>query len=397
MRQVLVTDGDERAALAVTRALGGQGIGVIVGAEVKRSLAAASRYCTTSFAYPSPYRQPDEFVDCLLGVIQKQKVDAVFPVSDIAMHVIGPRKTEFERHTSLPVPDYKAFEAISDKYYLTKLAMELDVAVPHTIFLQDGDIDHVLGEVKKFPVVVKPGCSLIRDENGWCKTTVQYAQNAEELRHIYTRHAYLKKPSLIQNRVIGEGQGIFTLMKDGTPVAMFAHRRLREKPPSGGVSVLRESIPLDKALVEPALRLLHHVQWHGVAMVEFKVDRLTKRPVLMEINGRFWGSLQLAVDAGINFPRLLLQTASGEPISLFDSRYRVGIRSRWLLGDLDHLLMRLFKPAESLNLPPNSPSRWRCILDFARSFQRGTYNEMERAGDMRPAIKEWVHYAGGLI
>lgn len=390
--KVLLTDGDERATLAATRALGKQGVDVVVGAASDRSLAATSRYCTDSFAYPSPYSRPNEFLNCIQGIIAKQSFDAVFPMSDIVMHVIAPHKVEFERYTRLPIPEYKVFGSISDKYNLMRVAMELKVPIPDTIFVPDGNIEHVLGSVPTFPVVVKPGCSIIRHESGWRKTAVLYAQNERQLREVFERHEYLKRPSLIQSRIVGEGQGVFVLMNEGTLIAAFAHRRLREKPPSGGVSVLRESIPLDKAVVDPAIRLLQHVRWHGVAMVEYKVEHGTKTPMLMEINGRFWGSLQLAMDSGLNFPWLLFLMATGHVARCTDSSYRVGVKSRWLLGDLDHLLLRLFKPASVLNLPPGSASRWQCVRDFARFFDRDTYYEMERPGDMRPFFHELLQY-----
>ena len=82
--------------------------------------------------------------------------------------------------------------------------------------------------------------------------------------------------------------------------AVFAHRRLREKPPSGGVSVYRESVAPDPSLVARAAALLAGLGWRGVAMVEMKTDARTGTPYLMEVNGRFWGSLQLAVDAGVD-------------------------------------------------------------------------------------------------
>lgn len=391
--RVLVTDGDERAALAVTRALGARDIEVIVGAERQPSLAATSKYCARSIAYPSPYRDPAAFLDCLHNIVTQQKVDALFPISDIAMHVIGPEKSEFERHTRMPIPDYNIFEVISDKYNLMKLASELKVPIPHTIFVPDGNLQTVCNKIGGFPAVVKPGCSLIKQEHGWQKTSVHYANNDDELRSLYRHHEYLMRPSLIQQRVLGEGQGIFALMNEGMPLALFAHRRLREKPPSGGVSVLRESIPLDKALVEPAVRLLQHVRWHGVAMVEFKVDHLTKTPMLMEVNGRFWGSLQLSIDAGINFPWLLFQMASGSATSLPENSYRSGIRSRWLLGDLDHLLMRLWKDEAALNLPTGSPPKWQCVGDFLNVFSRDTYYEIEKLADMRPSLYELRRYA----
>jgi hypothetical protein len=126
------------------------------------------------------------------------------------------------------------------------------------------------------------------------------------------------------------------------------------------------------------------------------VDYLTRVPLLMEINGRFWGSLQLAIDAGMNFPWFLFQMAAGRAVNPFDSNYRTGIKSRWLLGDLDHLLMRLWKPEENLNLPPGYSTRWRCLLEFVQSF-RGTYNEIERFQDSAPWCYEWKRYTHSLV
>jgi predicted ATP-grasp superfamily ATP-dependent carboligase len=159
--------------------------------------------------------------------------------------------------------------------------------------------------------------------------------------------------------------GLFACYDRGYPVALFSHKRLREKPPSGGVSVLCESAPLNPDAVEYASRLLGKLEWHGVAMVEFKQDDRDGTLKLMEINGRFWGSLQLAIDAGVDFPAIAVSIAAGahpEPVT----SYPLGIRNRWFLGDLDVLLTVLFHSRRRLSLPPGFPSR----LDLARDFVR---------------------------
>src|SRR6185503_13811539 len=147
-------------------------------------------------------------------------------------------------------------------------------------------------------------------------------------------------PVLLQREVSGAGEGFFALRWEGRIVAMFAHRRLREKPPWGGVSVYRESIPLADDLAGPGARLLEALDWNGVAMVECKRDASTGRHAIMEINGRFWGSLQLAIDAGVDFPELLVRCVAGETV-LGPRAYRFGVRSRWFWGDVDHLYLRL--------------------------------------------------------
>jgi predicted ATP-grasp superfamily ATP-dependent carboligase len=121
-------------------------------------------------------------------------------------------------------------------------------------------------------------------------------------------------------------------------------------------------------------------------MIEYKLDERTGTPHLMEINGRFWGSLQLAVDAGVDFPSLLAAHALGldpKPVTT----YRTGVRSRWWWGDVDHLLARLRRSPEDLALPPSSPGRWRALADFL-TVRRGDQNEILRRDDPRPFLHE---------
>src|SRR5215472_11143202 len=395
--RALITDRNERSALAVTRALGSQQLEVVVGAETRSSLAAASKYCSRSFVYPSPYSDPDGFVEKLLEIMEQERIAVVFPISDIAMQLIGKEKSRFERNAVVPAPPNSVFDEVSNKYKLMKLALELQIPIPETIFVPDGQVQDIAEQISHYPVVVKPGQSVMKGPNGWSKTSVHYAANAAELLNLYREKNYLRQPSLIQRRVNGEGQGLFALMNKGEPLVLFAHKRLREKPPSGGVSVLRESIELPKPMVDYALRLLQHVSWHGVAMVEFKIDQDRGVPLLMEVNGRFWGSLQLAIDAGVNFPYLLFQLATGQPIQLPPNGYHIGVKSRWLLGDLDHLLLRLFKPKETLQLQPNCLSKWQCLLDFCRLFQPDMYYEIERLEDPGPCMYELRQYLRALL
>lgn len=395
--RVLITDGSQRSALAVTRALGCQDIQVAVGAENKHNLTAASKYCWQSFVYPSPYTNARGFIAKILDVVKDLHIAMVFPISDIAMSLIGQHRQEFEEHIILPIPIAEVFESLSNKYQLMQLATQLAVPIPETVFVPDGRLEKALSSLHSYPVVVKPGRSVISVNNDLYATGVHYARNATELNRLYDNINYLQQPSLIQRRVEGEGQGVFALMNKGKPVALFAHRRLREKPPSGGVSVLRESIALPQPMTEYALRLLQHAGWHGVAMVEFKVDRQTGAPLLMEVNGRFWGSLQLALDAGVNFPYLLYQLAAGEQLRLPANGYRVGVKSRWLLGDLDHLLLRLFKPEAELSLPPHSPTKLQTLMDFCRFYQHSMRYEVLRLDDPKPFAYELRQYLRNLL
>ena len=394
---VLVTDGQERAALAITRGLGQAGIPVIVGAETAKSLAGASRYCVTSWRYPSPLQHPAQFISSLVEAVKRFDITAIVPSTDSSMQVVAAQRDQFRPSVTAMIPSLESYEMVSDKYRLMKFAQELGIPIPNTVFVQDGNIDAVLDQVRAYPVVVKPGRSLLRVAERWIKTSVHFVSNVEELKALYRRTPYLRDPSLIQQRIEGEGQGVFGLFDHGMSCALFAHRRIREKPPAGGVSVLRASIELPKPMTDYAVRLLERVKWHGVAMVEFKVDRHSNVPMLMEINGRFWGSLQLAIDAGLNFPYLLYQTMKGMPVVVPNNAYRIDTKSRWLLGDLDHLLLRLTKSNSELHLDAHAPSRGRCLVEFCKFFQPGLYYEVESLNDPGPALEEYRAWFSHLV
>lgn len=395
--RVLITDGNERSALAVVRALGEVGMQVVVGAETEKSLAGTSRHCTKTFQYPSPLEKPEEFVSTLAEIGRREHIDSVFPVSDLAMQLVARHRSTFVSGCALPIPPTESYEMLSDKCQLVALSKRLDVPVPTSVMVSNGQVEEVLHEIRTFPVVVKPARSLVKVGERWVKTSVRYAADRQAVHRLYADIPYLQQPSVLQERVEGEGQGIFGLFDQGEPVALFAHRRLREHPPSGGVSVLRESIALPYPMTDYAVRLLRHVRWHGVAMVEFKIERRTGMPRLIEVNGRFWGSLQLATDAGINFPHLLAEIAQGRRQVIVSRPYQVGVRSRWMLGDLDHLLIRLRRSNAELNLPPDSPSRIKCLMEFCRFLQSGLYYEVERWNDRGPAWFELRAYLAHLL
>ncbi len=382
---VIVTDGDERAALAVTRSLGRQGIPVYVGAEQAASLAGASKYCRRSFVYPSPWASPQEFTDSVMEHAHHFGVSSILPVTDLAVELLG------KQPNADVIPPMDQYHALSDKYRLTRWAQEAGIPIPATQYVPNGDISRALDAIDEWPVVVKPGRSLYERQGVWKKAGVRYAHSAEELRRLYDEVEELQHPSLIQSRVIGRGEGIFGLFVQGKARALFAHRRLREKPPSGGVSVLRESIPVSRHMADYAGKIAESVGWHGIMMIEFKVDARSDTPYLMEVNGRFWGSLQLAIDAGVDFPWLLYRLAvRGEAPEL--QEYQAGITSRWWLGDLDHLLLRLRNTDRALDLPPGSPSKGETLRRFLGKGGRTVKNEVMRVSDVRPGFQELVVY-----
>jgi predicted ATP-grasp superfamily ATP-dependent carboligase len=358
---------------------------VVAADETARTLSGASRYCAETMVYPSPHNDGRTFIEVLEREAARLRIDAIFPMSDVTTRLLLEHRDAFG-DIRIPCPSAEAFEAVSDKWELYLRALELGIPVPRTTLVQPSTGLAAVIDGMKFPLVVKPRLSRLMSGGRWVTPPVRYASSADELARILDRDEDpVDHPFLVQEYVGGRGQGVFGLYAAGKVVTFFAHRRLREKPPSGGVSVLSESVPVDPRLREISQRLLDSVSWHGVAMVEFKIAP-DGAPYLIEINGRFWGSLQLAIEAGVDFPWLAYRIALGEPVEPIED-YAVGVRNLWLLGDLDHLYLRL-KAERGLT------EKYRAVRAFLRMFESGTRHEVNRWDDVRPFLREMASYLG---
>jgi predicted ATP-grasp superfamily ATP-dependent carboligase len=384
---ILVTDGNSRATLAITRSLGKAGHRIFVASHSAKSLAGYSKYCFKSLIYPKPELSVRRFVESIASFVEDHGIEVLLPVSDITTITIADHRDLFEPGCKLPFPDSAILKQAADKANLIETAKQLEVPIPSSVRIdRKEEIDLSMQEIS-FPVVIKPSKSRIQTKDGWLSTSVDYAHSVSDLESKLQSIPEPAFPVLLQSRIEGPGTGLFYCFQHGQPVAVFCHRRLREKPPSGGVSVLRESVEPNPLAKEYGERLLKEIHWHGVAMVEFKINDADQTPYLMEINGRFWGSLQLAIDSGVDFPKLLIETLSNSSVKPVNN-YKIGVQTRWLCGDLDLLLMRFFKSRKSLNLPYNYPSRLSSFIEFMKFWRKNLYYEVLRLDDIRPWLFE---------
>ena len=384
---VIVTDGEQRAALAIVRSLGRAGYRCVVTSASGSSIAGASRHCAAEAAVPDPLRAPDDFAGEIERLVSRHGARLVIPVGEAAMLALLPVRERLAP-AIIPFGELESFRRLSHKAELLEVARALGVAIPaQRVLASSADARDLDFRALSYPLVLKPARSIGERAGQRRSLRVAHATSAAELRDMLGRLPDEAHPLLLQERVIGPGIGIFLLRWDDEIIASFAHRRLREKPPSGGISVYRESIAEPPALLESSRALLDHFAWRGVAMVEYKVHAATGVPYLMEINGRFWGSLQLAIDAGVDFPRLLAGLALGERVERAP-RYR-RVRSRWWWGEVDHLLIRLRRPRRELHLSSDAPSIARAMYDFLASPLRPRdREEIFRFDDPRPFLRE---------
>lgn len=388
MKPVLILDANQRSALAVTRSLGGHGVSLITADETDTALAGCSRYSQQYFVYPSPRLQAEAFVAAIARLCKAENISLVFPMTELTTNLLLKHRDQLPG-IKLPFPELEQVDALADKCALMRLAESLGVPIPQTVYASSPQELPLALHQLTYPLVLKPGKSWLEYQGEWLHSRVRFADNPEAAAAILEHDpAFQAHPFLLQACVAGKGEGVFALYDNGRPLAFFAHKRLREKPPRGGVSVLSESAAVNATLLSYTRALLDHVGWHGIAMVEFRVGA-DGTPHLMEINTRFWGSLQLAVDAGVDFPWLLYQISRGEKIVPVES-YRSGKRLRWLLGDLDHLYLVLRDQEFSV------AEKARAVFQFLWPAPFKTRHEVNRWCDLAPFWWELKQYLKNL-
>ena len=333
MEPVLITDGLWRKTLAAVRSLGRRGIPVVVGERTWLAPALWSRYVARRYRYPSAHFAADGFFERLRRIIEREHIRIVLPMEEETLLTILRGRDRLGKGIVIPFTEPEKIERIRDKAQLCRLAESLRIPLPKTWYPESRDEAEQIGRKANFPLIVKPRVSTgalgLRRVNDASALAPAWAEIHERF------------PCPIVQDYIPEGGGAFgasvLVGPRGERLASFVHRRLREYPVSGGASTLRVSVR-DPQLVEITFRILEAVGWFGVAMAEFRCDPRDGLPKLIEINPRFWGSLNLAIQSGVDFPYLLYRLAQGERIEPIHD-YREGVVGRWLLqGDLLHYL-----------------------------------------------------------
>lgn len=326
--RVLVTDGEMNKSLAVVRAIEDVATHVGVTQHYPVSPAGVSRFTDASHRV---HTEPSErYVDELVWEVRAGEYDQLLPVGGRTFELVSEHRDRFDVPVGDILPSREAMRVAVRKQETYDLADRQGVPVPVSVSLTDeADVDAV-GETLGYPLVVKTG---VETETRF----VRVVDSASQLRAAYEEYQRdHDSPPIAQEYLPGVGRGYFGLFIEGELAGGYAHRRIREYPPEGGASACAESSQ-DEELREYSEQLLAPLEWTGVVMVEFK-EAADGTPKVVEINPKFWGSLDLAIASGMNFPKALLEFTNGRRSFDFEFTPR---RVHWpLSGDLTHAWRR---------------------------------------------------------
>ncbi|WP_337866665.1 ATP-grasp domain-containing protein [Ignavibacterium sp.] len=332
---VLLSNGWDRISYNILRGLSKENLKVAFGTDNYFGMGYFSKYAAAKFIHHNYKKSEELFIADIISAINNYYPDVYIPTGEEIFAVSRNKKKIEQTGVKLPVSDIQTLETLNNKTISFKIAEKAGIPVPLSIVPRNMDEIHSFIRQEKLPVIIKKDWS--RAAQHVIKIT---EENFKNINRILSDHKLSFGNFIVQKFVEGTTYGVSLLMNQGDLRAKFTHKRLRERIITGGPSTLRVSVN-NQLLEEYALRLLSSVKFHGVAMIEFKYDERTKQGWFIEANPRFWGSVGLAINSGVNFPYLLYKMAvegDVEPVN----NYEQGIVTEWWLGDKLVLLKNHF-------------------------------------------------------
>lgn len=341
------------SSVACLRSLNPRFINTIAIASDPTAAAFRSKYCDEALLVPSPHENLLAYKDALLTLAERPDVLTIIPVREEDVYVLSKYRDQFAEYVATPWPTLETLTAVQDRVQLFEIATEANVPTPITHRLSevpdDSDwdrewivksrysllVDEYLNEYGPERCVVPPTTIYLPSRNNSDRNYIQSEMKHDPLAQVYipTTDEY----------------GFFALYDHGEAVATFQHRQIRGYSYTGGASAFRKSVQIPQ-LEQTGRRLLDHLDWHGLAMVEFLRDETTGEFKLMEINPRLWSSLPFSVQAGADFPYFYWLLAKGIPEQINDE-YEVGIGGHLLRGELLYLYSILTEDADLVDRP----------------------------------------------
>jgi predicted ATP-grasp superfamily ATP-dependent carboligase len=323
MRALIVESGRARSALAAVRGLAAAGWSVGVAAP-GRDFTTVSRHCDRWHRLPPLHAGIEPFVAAIEDAAARFGYEVVLPAGDAETLTVSVARDRLS--PAVLLPPHASLLAAVDKLELTRAAERSGMATPATWQPGEAPPAELAG-----PIVVKPrlhsepGSGVLR-RPARCVPDLEAAQDAiariEETGGAALLQEYVSGTLLAWVGLIGPG---------GELLAAVQQEALRTQPADQGVTSRGVTVPVLPDLTAPALALLRGFSWIGLAQLQFIVPG-DGRPRLVDLNARCYGSMALAIGAGVNFPALWAALATDRPVAR--SQPAPGVVYQWLEGDL---------------------------------------------------------------
>ena len=318
---VLVTGGEHFGGLAAIRGLVLAGHDTWATVTRNHSYAAWSRLPAGTIRVPDPVVDPEPFAEAVVAAADRLGARVVLPGTDLALTSLARRLDSFRSGIAVGVCSPDLVERATSKTALSELAEAAGLDVPPTHVLTRANVE---AAQIAFPAVVKPPRSDVEGADGSLVHTG--ARRVEDARALQDAIAQLGGNEwLAQPYVSGELVAVAGVAWEGTVVAEIHQLSRRIWPPDCGGSSYAATIEPDAERGRKVRRLVANLGWSGIFQVQLL--RRGTEEFLIDFNPRFYGTLALAIAAGINLPAVWVDLIRRVEIAP-PPTYRVGVRFR---------------------------------------------------------------------
>jgi ATP-grasp in the biosynthetic pathway with Ter operon len=366
--RVLVAGDDYYASLAAVRGLRLGGYEPWFATHSPLTFAQRSRATAGTFPLPQPSDAGDDaYVDALAAAARACAAHVVLPGNELAIKAVAGREHRFPAETIVASSPPETVAHATNKALLAALAEEAGVAAPPALSL-----DQV-----SFPAVVKAAMTAVTNGSGTqIAPAALVVHDLDELRAgVAGRTGWL-----IQPYIDGELIAVAGVAWQGEVECSCHQVARRTYPRPVGVSAFAETVPLDPRLDAALAAIVRRLEWSGI--FEFQLIRTADRAHVIDLNPRPYGSLALAIGAGLNLPSIWVDLLLGREPRI--GVYRTGIRYRAEVRELRALAAAL------------SRGRIAAALEIARPRRR-TVHSIFSLRDPAPILAVVRRASGRLV
>jgi predicted ATP-grasp superfamily ATP-dependent carboligase len=325
MRALILDQAQDRGSLVAARALARDGWTLGSATSNARGLVERSRVIAHRHRVPAADATSDELLAALNNAIDEGGYEVVFSCIDAVILKLSLHREELR--AAFPYADHATLVRSFDKLELTREAQRAGLAVPRTEPAEDRELAG-LGAAQ---VVIKPRFTFLEGAADRLSASVEPTPERARARARALRDAGAEP--IVQEHIAGRLMA-FTAVTDRDARMVARVQQVADQiwPLGVGVSARAHTVAIDESLSERVGRLLEELGWFGLAELQFLLGP-DSVPRLIDMNGRFYGSLALAVAAGPNLPAIWARLATGRAVGHVEQA-RPGVRYQWLSGDL---------------------------------------------------------------
>jgi predicted ATP-grasp superfamily ATP-dependent carboligase len=343
LKSIIVLSVNTPIGLTILRDLAEQGYRTIgIGAD--GCIGHASKHCHQSEIRATT---KELLIKQLTSLAEAHPISCLIAISESDIALLNEHRQILEPKLKLLIPESRQMEIVLDKATTMSYAKSVGIQCPQTWTVNEFSELESISRDLRFPLVLKWANPLQVQQQlqkqGLTLHKLLYALDYQQLCELLRPYQSIGCFPLIQTYCHGVGLGQFFLCKDGEVHLEFQHIREHEWPPEGGTSTRCRSVDLSQhqACLEQSKALLKKINWQGVAMVAYRFCAKRRQYILMEINGRFWGSLALSYHSGIGFASGLVKLFGyDEPVK--QVTYRL-VSAIYMIPELKRLLRISFQ------------------------------------------------------